>query len=91
MTFHIRLRNNPVPEEFASEEEAAEFWDRHDTTGYLDAFETVAVDAQLERRRFLIELDSSLLQRLAEQAHDRGIGLHALITELLQGKTRSAA
>lgn len=87
----MRPEDDPLPEEFGSEEEAAEFWDRHDTTGYLDAFETIAVDTKLERRRFLIELDSSLLERLADQAHERGIGLHALITELLQGKTRSAA
>ena len=32
---------DPIPEEFASYEEAAEFWDTHDTTDYPDAFRTV--------------------------------------------------
>jgi hypothetical protein len=35
-----------IPDEFASYEEAAEFWDTHDTTDYLSSFETVSVDAE---------------------------------------------
>ena len=35
----------PIPEEFASHEEAAEFWDTNDTTDYPDAFRTVEVVA----------------------------------------------
>ena len=34
-------RVEPIPEEFGSYEEAAEFWDTHDTTDYPDAFRTV--------------------------------------------------
>ena len=30
---------DPIPDEFSSYEEAAEFWDTHDTTDYPDAFE----------------------------------------------------
>jgi hypothetical protein len=37
---------DPIPDEFASYEEAAEFWDTHDTTDYLSSFETVSVDAE---------------------------------------------
>ncbi|BAZ14261.1 hypothetical protein NIES4071_61010 [Calothrix sp. NIES-4071] len=37
----------PIPEEFASYEEAGEFWDTHDTTDYLEDFETVPVEASL--------------------------------------------
>ncbi len=42
-----------IPEEFASYEEAAEFWDTHDTTDYLDSFETVAVQAIPSPKRYL--------------------------------------
>jgi hypothetical protein len=38
----------PIPEEFASHEEAAEFWDTNDTTDYPDAFRTVE-DIQIEQ------------------------------------------
>lgn len=82
---------DPLPEHFSSPEEAAEFWERHDTTDYRDSFETVAVEANLERRRFLVELDAELMKALSKLAQERGIGLHEMVTELLRDKTRSAA
>jgi hypothetical protein len=47
----MKNESDPIPEEFASYEEAAEFWDTHDTSDYSDEFETVAVEAELKRRR----------------------------------------
>lgn len=41
-----KAHRDPLPEEFRSYEEAAEFWDTHDTTDYADDFETV--DAQVD-------------------------------------------
>lgn len=41
-----RKQVDPIPEEFASYEEAAEFWDTHDTTDYPESFETVSVEAE---------------------------------------------
>ncbi|HEV7375566.1 MAG TPA: CopG family antitoxin [Pyrinomonadaceae bacterium] len=43
---------DPIPEEFASYEEAAEFWDTHDTTDYPNSFETVAIETELKCRRY---------------------------------------
>lgn len=48
---------DPIPEEFASYEEAAEFWDTHDTTDYPDSFETVSAQSELKRRRYEVEID----------------------------------
>ena len=42
----------PIPEQFNSYEEAADFWDTHDTTDYPEAFRTVKVTAELKRRRY---------------------------------------
>jgi hypothetical protein len=36
-----------IPEEFAHYEEAAEFWDTHDTTDYPEAFRTVEAKTKL--------------------------------------------
>ena len=41
-----------IPEEFSSYEAAAEFWDTHDTTDYLDDFETVSLETELQQRHF---------------------------------------
>ena len=37
---------DPTPEHFDSYEAAAEFWDTHDTTDYLDEFCTIEVTSE---------------------------------------------
>ena len=55
-----------IPAEFGSYEEAAEFWDTHDTTDYLGSFETVPVHAKLKHRRFEVaEAGGGVLSREA--------------------------
>ena len=78
---------DPIPEEFASYEEATEFWDTHDTTDYLDSFETVAVEAELKRRRYEVEIDEGLMKVLTEQAQKRGIAVSQLVCEMLKEKS----
>ena len=82
---------DPLPEEFASYEEAAEFWDTHDTTDYLASFETVAVEPELMRRRYEVEIDEELMQALTERAQKRGIPVSQLVSEMLKEKIRPAA
>lgn len=82
---------DPLPEEFLSEEEAAEFWDTHDTRDYSDSFETVVVEAELKRRRYEVEIDEELMEALTDQAQKRGIGVNQLVSELLKEKIRPAA
>ncbi len=36
-----------IPEEFESYEQAAEFWETHDTTNYIDEFETIEAEDKL--------------------------------------------
>ncbi len=48
---------DPIPDEFNSYEQAAEFWDAHDTTDYPEAFETVAVETEFRRRRYEVEIE----------------------------------
>jgi predicted HicB family RNase H-like nuclease len=82
---------DPLPEEFASYEEAAEFWDTHDTTNYSDSFETVSVEAELKHRRYEVEIDEELMKVLTAQAQKRGIAVSQLVSEMLKEKIRPAA
>ena len=82
---------DPIPEEFASYEEAAEFWDTHDTTDYLDSFETVSVQAELKSRRYEIEIDADLMPALSKQAKGRGVKVSNLVSEFLREKIRPAS
>jgi len=82
---------DPLPEEFASYDEAAEFWDTHDTTDYPDAFETVAVASELKRRRYEVEIDEELMSVLAELAQRRGVAVSELVSGMLREKIRPSA
>lgn len=45
----------PIPETFASEKEAGEFWDAHSTGDYEEYLEPVDVSIDIQHRRFEIE------------------------------------
>ena len=79
----------PIPEEFASYEEAAEFWDTHDTTDYPDAFRTVEVETDLRQRRYEIEIDEDVIKKLRAQARRRGISPRHLANDLLRQRLRA--
>ena len=83
-------RVDPIPEEFASYEAAAAFWEVHDTTDYPEAFETVRVDAKLEARRFEVELDEDLVRPLAARARQRGVAVGRLVNEMVRDKVGAA-
>lgn len=77
-------RVDPIPEEFASYEEAAEFWDTHDTTDYLDAFRTVEVAAAFKGRYYEIEIEADVAEALQAQARQKGVTISRLASELLR-------
>ena len=57
---------DPIPEDFASEEEAAAFWDTHSLAAYQDSLEPVDVDVDIDRRHFEIEVDERVFLGLME-------------------------
>jgi CopG antitoxin of type II toxin-antitoxin system len=79
-----RKQIDPIPEEFASHEEAAEFWDTHDTADYPEAFRTVEVVSELRRRHYEIEIDADVINKLRKQARRKGIPCSQLANELLR-------
>ena len=76
---------DPIPDEFASYEDAAAFWDTHDTTDYPDAFQTVEVqEVVLRQRRYEVEIDEDVLRVLEEQARQRDLPISRLASDLLR-------
>jgi len=59
-----KKRVEPIPEEFASYEEAADFWDTHDTTDYPDVFRTVEVKTEFRGRYYEIEIAEDVVNFL---------------------------
>lgn len=73
-----------IPEEFASYEEAAEFWDTHDTTDYPDAFRTVEVETEFRGRYHEIEIAEDVVMVLQKRAQQLGIPVGELASYLLR-------
>jgi predicted phosphatase len=79
-----KKRIDPIPDEFSSYEEAAQFWDTHDTTDYPDAFRTVKMVSELRGRHYEIELDADVVAALQTQARRKGVSLSQLASDLLR-------
>ena len=79
----IRKTPDPIPDDFDTYEAAADFWDRHDTTDYPDAFTTVKVDAELRERHYDLEIDPKLARLLRTQARRRRTTPSALANRIL--------
>ena len=73
----------PIPEEFTSYEEAAEFWDTHDTTDYLDIFRTIEAKTKLRSRHYEIEVEADVVRALQIKARQRKVTVGRLASDLL--------
>lgn len=82
---------DPIPEAFASYEEAAAFWDTHDTSDYPEAFTAVPVKAELRRRRYEVEIEQELLGVLRKQARKKKIPMKRLVNDMLRRQLARAA
>jgi predicted transcriptional regulator len=80
---------DPIPDEFSTYEEAAEFWDTHDTTDYPDAFRTVEVKSELRQRHYEVEIDSDVMKKLRARAKRKKVSLGNLASDLLRQQLSS--
>lgn len=84
-------RVDPIPDEFSSYEEAARFWDTHDTTDYPDVFQDVDVKAEFRKRHYQVEVDEDVMKALRKQAQKLGISIDRLINDILRKQISNAA
>ena len=81
---------DPIPDEFGSYEEAAEFWDTHDTTDYPEAFRTVKVSTEFRSRHYEVELEPDVAKELRSRARRRGVRPGSLASDLLRKQLESS-
>lgn len=79
-----KKRIDPIPDEFASYEAAAEFWDAHDTTDYPEAFREVKVISELKKRTFEIEIEEDVVKALRLRAKRKGVTPGNLASDILR-------
>ena len=81
---HTNRRIDPLPDEFASAEEAAAFWDTHSLTDYEEFLEPVELEAHIERRHFEIEVDEPSFLALRSTAHKQHKPVRQLASEIIK-------
>lgn len=69
---------DPIPEEFSSIEEAAEFWDTHSLADYWDETREVEIEVRVPRRR-RVTLAPELAEQVAQRARREGISVETLV------------
>ena len=75
---------DPLPEQFASEDEAAEFWDKHSITDYEEFLQPVDFEADIKRRHFEIEVDEESFMALCNIAKRQRKSVKQLVSEILK-------
>jgi len=79
---------HPIPSEFASYEEAAEFWDQHDTTHYPGKLRTVKVVSEFRNRHYEIPIDGDVAISLQQRAKRAGVPTGRLASDILRKELR---
>jgi hypothetical protein len=77
-------KKDPLPEEFRSEQAAAEFWDTHSISDYQESLEPADVRIDLKRRHFEIEVDEESFVALRRTARRQRKPVKKLASEILK-------
>jgi hypothetical protein len=82
-------KRDPLPAHFASLEEAANFWDTHDSADYDEHF--VDVDFEVDLKKRSLTVDGKLYDEVSAIAKKKRIPADKLVSRWIKEKLRSAA
>ena len=87
MNKQASIERDPLPESFASLEEAGEFWDTHDSADYEDLMEDVTFEIDLtEKPTYYFAVAKDMVAALHAIAQQQGVSTQTLINLWLQEK-----
>ena len=81
-----KKKRDPLPEHFNSIEEAAEFWETHDSGDYDEFFEDVDFEVDLKPRTHLIAIDGALYEKVRTIARKKRVATDKLVTRWIEEK-----
>ncbi len=82
----VSKHRDPLPEHFKTIEEAAEFWDTHDSADYEEYMKDVEFEVDIKRRTYLISLDSDLYRKVRAIARKKGVPAEKLVNIWIEEK-----
>lgn len=80
---------DPLPDDFASEEAAAEFWDTHSITDYEEFLEPAGLQVNIYRRHFEIEVDEECFMAVRDTAKKQHKPVKQLASEIIKQRLAS--
>ena len=80
------LTDKPTLPEFASLDEAADFFDTHDMSEYMESMPEVHFESNLPPRKAHFAVEAALAAKLRQAARQRGIAAEALLNEWVREK-----
>jgi hypothetical protein len=81
-----RKVRDPLPEHFSSLEEAAEFWDTHDSADYNEYFRDIEFEVDLKPRTHLVEIEGALYDKVRAIAKKKRVATNKLVNRWLEEK-----
>ncbi len=75
---------DPIPESFATEEEAGEFWDTHSLADYEEFLEPVEMTFEITKRVYEVRVEEDMFEKLQHQAESS----HQPMRKVLDGILR---
>jgi hypothetical protein len=81
-----KKRREPLPEHFAALEDAAEFWDAHDSAEYEDLMTDADFEVGIKKRTYLISLDGELYRKVQTIARKKGVAAETLVNRWIEEK-----
>ena len=75
---------DPIPETFATEEEAGEFWDTHSLTDYEEFLEPADFVFELSERVFEVRVTEDMFEKLQKEAKTTHKSVPKVVDQILR-------
>ena len=75
---------DPLPDSFATEEEAGAFWDAHSTSDYEEYLEPTEDVIEIRDRVFEVQIAEDVFQRLQKEATSLRQSVPKVVDEILR-------
>jgi hypothetical protein len=75
---------DPLPETFAAEEEAGEFWDVHSTVDYEEYLEPGEDEIEIRQRIFEVPVEADVFHRLQQEAQNLNESVSRVVDHILR-------
>ncbi|MGI9035441.1 MAG: CopG family antitoxin [Pyrinomonadaceae bacterium] len=75
---------DPLPDSFASAEEAGEFWDTHSTMDYVEYLEPADDIIEIKKRILEVQVAEDIFQKLRQEAESAHESVPKVVDQILR-------